>query len=166
MSVPTDEKLAALARSVLRSLEDRGATVAVAESLTGGLLGATITAVPGASATFLGGITAYATEAKATVLGVPPDLLDRLGAVSAEVAVAMALGARDTFGATYGLGLTGVAGPDQQNGRPPGTVHVAGAGPAGSTDTLLALVGDRSSVRRQAVGEALRLLLRMVEDDR
>jgi PncC family amidohydrolase len=168
MTVPADgaEELRALARAALRALGDRGATVAVAESLTGGLLGATLTAVPGASAGFLGGVTAYATDAKATLLGVPRDLLDRVGAVSAEVAVAMAVGARSRFAATYGIGLTGVAGPDTQDGRPPGTVHVAGAGPAGSAATALALVGDRVSVRSQAVGAALRLLLRMVEDDR
>jgi PncC family amidohydrolase len=160
------DDLEGLARAALHGLERRGATLAVAESLTGGLLGATLTAVPGASVAFLGGITAYANAAKASLLGVPADLLERAGAVSPDVAVAMAAGARDRFGATYGVALTGVAGPDEQDGRPPGTVHVAGVGPAGSEEVALALAGDRSSVRRQAVEQALRLVRRMVEDDR
>lgn len=116
---------------VHRLLAERRATVAVAESLTGGLLGAALTAMPGASATFRGGVTAYATEVKISALGVPADLLASRGAVDPEVAVAMAAGVRERLGATYGLGVTGVAGPEPADGKPVGTVHIGLAGPAG-----------------------------------
>ena len=106
-------------------LRAHGATVAVAESLTGGLLGAALTSAAGASVTFCGGITAYATPAKVALLGVDEALLVRHGAVHPEVALAMARGARERFAATYALALTGVAGPEPQDGQPPGTVHVA-----------------------------------------
>jgi PncC family amidohydrolase len=143
---------------VHRLLDTGGATVAVAESLTGGLLGATLTAMPGASRTFRGGVLAYATELKETLLGVPGPLLAAEGAVSAEVAAAMAGGVRDRLGATYGVALTGVAGPDPQDGEPPGTVVVAVAGPGGGVVRALRLTGGREEVRSAAVRIALELL--------
>ena len=143
---------------VHRLLEAAGATVAVAESLTGGLLGATLTAMPGASRTFRGGVLAYATDLKETLLGVPGPLLAAEGAVSAEVAAAMAGGVRDRLGATYGVALTGVAGPDPQDGEPPGTVFVAVAGPGDGHVRGLQLAGGREEIRAAAVRTALELL--------
>lgn len=142
-------------------LKQRGETVAVAESLTGGLVGERVSATPGASATFRGGVIAYATDVKATVLGVPAALLEEKGAVDAEVAAAMASGVRDLLGATYGLGLTGVAGPDPQDGHPPGVFYVALAGPGRQrTDASARLTGNRNDNRQQAADHALRLLHR------
>lgn len=142
-------------------LARHGATVAVAESLTGGLLGQRLTATPGASATFLGGVIAYATGAKASILGVPEGLLEARGAVDPEVAEAMAAGVRDRLGATYGLGLTGVAGPGPEEDNPPGTLHVGLAGPEGlRTRASPRLPGDRAHNRTQAAVHALDVLRR------
>lgn len=148
------------------ALRARGETLAVAESLTGGLLGAALTDLPGASTTFRGGVTAYATELKALLLGVDADLLARVGPVHAEVAAQMAAGVRDRLHATYGLATTGVAGPDPQAGHPPGEVHVAVAGPSGSADRRrLVLTGDRAAVRAGAVEAALLLAIRAVDGE-
>jgi nicotinamide-nucleotide amidase len=136
----------------------RGETLAVAESLTGGALAATVVAVPGVSATFRGGVVAYATELKSELLGVDAALLARKGPVDPDVAVAMAAGVRHRLGATWGLGTTGVAGPDPQSGHPPGVCFVALAGPDGSRVQTLALDGDRAAVRAAAVAAALALL--------
>lgn len=106
-----------------------GRTVAVAESLTGGAVTASLVDVPGASGCLRGGVVAYATDLKVALLGVDPDLLTRFGAVSTEVALAMAEGVRDRLGATYGLATTGVAGPGPADGRPAGEFHVAVVGP-------------------------------------
>lgn len=143
---------------VLAALVDRGATVAVAESLTGGLLTAALTEPAGASAAVRGGLVVYATELKAQLAGVPAPLLAAEGPVSPDVAAALAAGARDRLGATYGLGVTGVAGPDPQGGRPVGTVFLALAGPHGGEVRRLALTGDRAAIRAAAVQAALSLL--------
>lgn len=153
------DSVAAMTADLHAALRERGQTVAVAESLTGGALGAALTAAPGASVTFRGGIVAYATELKAGLLDVDRDLLDRVGAVDPEVARQMASGARRRLGATYAAATTGVAGPDPQDGRPPGEVHVAVAGPGGSTTRSLWLPGDRAAVRGATVRAALTLLM-------
>ena len=114
---------------MLDALVAAGATVAVAESLTGGLLTAALTEPAGASNAVRGGVVVYATDLKATLAGVPVPLLDAEGPVSPDVAGALAAGARDRLGATYGLGVTGVAGPDPQGGRPVGTVYVGARRP-------------------------------------
>jgi nicotinamide-nucleotide amidase len=150
---------------VHRLLAERDATVAVAESLTGGLLGAALTSMAGASATFRGGVLVYATDLKETLGGVPGPLLDAEGAVSAEVAAAMAAGVRDRTGATYGVALTGVAGPDLQDGHPAGTVFVAVAGPAGGQVRSLRLRGDRAAIRSGTVDAALEMLRDVVSAD-
>lgn len=142
----------------------RGQTLAVAESLTGGALGAALTAVPGVSATFRGGVVAYATDLKGALLGVDPGLLAERGPVDADVAAAMAAGARRRLGATYGLATTGVAGPDPQGGHPPGEVYVAASGPGGGGHRRLVLPGDRAAVRAAAVTGALRLLADLLAD--
>jgi nicotinamide-nucleotide amidase len=151
-----------LPAAVLRTLTAAGATVAVAESLTGGLLGAALTEVPGSSAAFRGGVLVYATDLKASLAGVPDAVLAEHGAVSAETASALAEGVRARLGATYGVGVTGVAGPDEQEGRPVGTVHVGVAGPDGTVVRSARLPGDRQRVRLLAVTTALDVLRRQL----
>ena len=140
-----------------------GQTVAVAESLTGGLLGATLSRRPGSSTTFRGSLVVYATDLKETLAGVPGALLEAHGAVSAETAAALASGARGRLGADWGVGVTGVAGPTEQEGRPVGTVHVAVAGPDGGQVRSLRLPGDRERVRALTVTYALDLLRRHLQ---
>lgn len=140
----------------------RGETVAVAESLTGGLLGAALTSTPGSSATFRGGLIVYATDVKESLAGIPGPLLAAEGPVSAHVAAALAAAARDRLGATYGVGVTGVAGPDPQNDQPVGTVHLAVAGPAEGEVRSLRCDGDREQIRSQTVVAALSLLAEVV----
>ena len=120
-----------LARQIVAALTEQRRTIAVAESLTGGLLGATITAVPGASEVFRGGVIAYATDLKAALLGVPADLLAARGAVDADVAAAMAAGVQQRLGADVGVATTGVAGPDPAEGKSsPGWTTRCGRGTA------------------------------------
>lgn len=151
--------MTAAAREVHDLLMARGETVAVAESLTGGLTSAALTATPGASATFRGGLVVYATDLKALLAGVPRDLLERRGAVDPDVAIALAAGARQRLGASWGLGLTGVAGPDGQDGQPVGTVHIGVASPdADPVVRSLRVEGDREAIRSAAVEAAVSLL--------
>jgi nicotinamide-nucleotide amidase len=147
------------AADVVGWLAAAGQTLAVAESLTGGLLAARIVDVPGASAVLRGGVVAYATDLKAALLGVDGDLLAQEGAVHPRVAAQMADGVRRRLGATWGLATTGVAGPDPQDGRPPGTVYLGVAGPADVRSVGLVIAGDRAAVRRGTVDAALALLL-------
>jgi nicotinamide-nucleotide amidase len=153
---------------VQAALVRAGATVATAESLTGGLLSAALTAISGSSATCRGGVVAYATDAKQSLLGVPADLLAARGAVDADVARAMASGVRERFGATYGIATTGVAGPTEQDGKPVGTVFVAIVGPDdesgdASAAAALSLRGGRDRIRQATVTAALDLLRRVLE---
>ena len=150
--------ISAAAADLVALLTAAGQTVAVAESLTGGLVAAALTDVPGASVVVRGGVVAYATDLKAQVLGVDEVLLAEQGAVHAEVVGQMASGVRALMGATYGLATTGVAGPDQVDGKPVGTVFVAVAGPAASRVRALSLPGDRGDVRALSVRAALHLL--------
>jgi nicotinamide-nucleotide amidase len=146
--------------AVLSRLVRRGETLAVAESLTGGLIGATVTAVPGASAAFRGGVIVYATDLKHRLLGVSGELLEREGAVHPEVAAAMARGVRRLAGTTYGLAVTGVAGPEPQDGRPVGTVHIALGGPRDQMWRRdVRLRGSRDRIRVETVIKAVDLLL-------
>ena len=152
-----DERLDGVVHALLAG---RGESVAVAESLTGGLLSATLSQRPGSSATYRGGLVVYATDLKGSLAGVPEALLASHGAVSAETAEALAAGARTRLGATWGIGVTGVAGPSEQEGKPVGTVHVALAGPAGIQLRTVRLPGDRDRVRLLTVTTALDLLRR------
>jgi nicotinamide-nucleotide amidase len=161
------ESAPAVAAWLLEELAGRGETLAVAESLTGGLVAGCLTAAQGSSRAFRGAVTAYATDVKRDVLGVDGDLLDERGAVDAEVARRMAEGVRQVMHADWGVATTGVAGPDEQDGKPVGLVYVAVAGPgpdgSGGADGRvrareLQLDGDRSSVRKGAVLAALKLL--------
>jgi nicotinamide-nucleotide amidase len=147
-----------VAEEALALLGAGGDTLATAESLTGGRLAAAVTAVPGASASYLGGFVTYATELKQTLLGVPAELVERYGVVSGECARAMAEGCRAVTGATYAVATTGVAGPDLQEGKPVGTVYVGVAGPDGVTAVSMELVGDRHQIQDRACREALAAL--------
>ncbi|MFJ3586500.1 CinA family protein [Streptomyces sp. NPDC090127] len=147
------------AARVLELLAERGETVAAAESLTGGLVAAELTAAPGASVGFRGSVTAYATALKQELLDVDGTLLVERGAVDPEVALQMAVGVRTRLGADWGAATTGVAGPDPQDGQPVGTVYVAVAGPVGAGKVVaLRLNGDRAEIRRESVRSVLELL--------
>jgi nicotinamide-nucleotide amidase len=147
------------ARQLGELLREGGLTVSVAESETGGMVGSLITDQPGSSAYFLGGVIAYSDEVKRDQLGVPAALLKRAGAVSGEVAKAMAEGARARFGTDLGAGVTGIAGPDSDgSSKPVGLTYIAVASARGSSSREYRFGGDRWSNRRQAAAEALRLL--------
>jgi nicotinamide-nucleotide amidase len=142
-----------------RALLSRGETVAAAESLTAGLFCATLATVPGASATLRGGVVVYATELKTVLAGVSTDLLAAHGPVSAETAAALALGVRSRCAADWGIGLTGVAGPDPVDGHRPGRVYL-GISDGRRTDVVeLDLAGNRAAVRAGAVTAAMQELL-------
>lgn len=151
------------AADVVRALLDRGETVAAAESLTAGLVTAELTSVPGSSAVVRGGLVVYATDLKHTLAGVDAALLAEHGAVHPEVARQLAEGARARCGATWGLGLTGVAGPDPQDGVTPGTVHVGLSGPSVSLVRTLTLGGGRDEVRKSSAAAVLDLLLEQLK---
>ena len=153
----TQDELEAALHKLIELVRDRGATLATAESLTGGLVGAALTDVPGISAIYRGGVIVYATDLKATLAGVPADLLADVGPVHPDTAAALASGVRERLGATYGLATTGVAGPDPQAGIEAGTVYVGVAGPAGVRVRRLDLSGDREAVRRGSVLGVLEL---------
>jgi nicotinamide-nucleotide amidase len=154
--------VASPAAALLDRLVARGWTLATAESLTGGLLCATIVDVPGASRALRGSVVAYATDVKASVLGVDAALLAEHGAVHPEVARQMALGARQVLGADVGLATTGVAGPDAQDGHAPGTVFVAVSTPDATEVRAPRIAGGRGAVRGGAVGAAVELALTLV----
>lgn len=156
-----------LGLGVVELVEALGAakqTVAAAESLTAGLFTAAVASVPGSSAVLRGGLVVYATDLKATLAGVDPGRLATDGPVSESTAVALALGARTKCGADWGIGLTGVAGPSEQDGHPVGTVFLGIAGPDGPECEPLALGGERWEIRTTAVATAVsRLRDRVVE---
>lgn len=150
--------------AVLAALGERGETVAVAESLTAGLITAHLADVPGASRSLRGGLVVYATDLKATLAGVPEALLAVHGPVSAETAASLAAGVRDRLGADWGLSVTGVAGPSEQDGVPVGTVIAAVARPGAAPDVRrITCRGDRRAVRSAAAHHALRMLLAALE---
>jgi nicotinamide-nucleotide amidase len=154
-----------LATEIIRLLTLAGNTLAAAESLTGGLVAAALTDVPGASNAFRGGVVAYATELKAELLGVDVGMLKRHGPVYAPVAAAMADGVRQRLGATIGVATTGVAGPGPQDGHPAGTVHVAVSLVGDTVVRTMALTGNRDEVRRLAVERVLGLLLGRLREE-
>jgi nicotinamide-nucleotide amidase len=147
------------ARRVHAALTAGSGTVATAESLTGGRLAAALTATPGASATYVGGVVTYATELKVSLLGVPQHLVDAHGVVSAECAKAMAAGVRALTGATYGIATTGVAGPSEQEGKPAGTVFLGLAGPDLLEAVALELSGKRHQIQERTCRQALEVFL-------
>lgn len=139
-------------------LRAAGHTIATAESLTGGRLAVALTDVPGASETYLGGVVTYATEIKSSVLDVDDAIIEQHGVVSAECARAMASGVRALMGASFGISTTGVAGPTDQEGKPPGTVFVGIAGPGLLEVVALELSGDRGTIQRRTCEQAFEAL--------
>jgi nicotinamide-nucleotide amidase len=154
-----------LATEIVRLLTLTDQTVAAAESLTGGLVAAALTDVPGSSNAFRGGVVAYATELKAQLLGVDVGMLKKYGPVYAPVAAAMADGVRGRLGATIGVATTGVAGPGPQDGHPAGTVHVAVSLSGDTVVRTMALAGNRDEVRRLTVERVLGLLLGRLREE-
>lgn len=147
------------AQQVVSAFIERGVTAATAESLTAGLVAATLADVPGASAMLQGGVVSYASEVKARLLDVSRKLLEEVGSVDAEVARQMAEGTRAACGADYGVSTTGVAGPDPHDGKPVGTVFVAVAGPDRTDVRECHFSGSRKDIRGAARDAALEALL-------
>ena len=140
----------------------KGKTLATAESCTGGLIGAAITAVPGSSKVYRGGVVSYTNEVKENLLGVSKDSLDAHGPVSAVVAQAMAAGAKKTLNADVAVSVTGLAGPDSDDsGKAVGTVYIGYADDQILTSKEFHFTGDREAIRLQAVASALSLIVRM-----
>jgi nicotinamide-nucleotide amidase len=147
------------AADLIHALTERGLTIAVAESLTGGLVVADLVSVPGASAVVRGGVVAYATELKHELLGVDAALLAAGGPIQAAVAEQMAAEVRARLSADVGLATTGVAGPDAQDGHRPGEVWIAIASVDGIRSLRLELGGDRAAIRRETVEAVIGLAL-------
>lgn len=157
------------AAQLVAALAEGGWTLGIAESLTGGGLSAEIVSVPGASATLLGAVVAYATPVKATLLGVKSELLDEYGPVHAQVAEQMAVGVRTAVGidgaaADVGISTTGIAGPDSPDGQPVGTVHIGVSSPKGVRAFTFLFEGDRASIRSQTVEAAISVALEWLRE--
>lgn len=157
------------AAELIAALRERGWTLGVAESLTGGAVAAEIVSIPGASAALWGGVVAYATPVKHTVLGVDAALLAEHGPVHAEVAVQMADGIRrvvavDGRAADVGISTTGIAGPDSPDGQPVGTVHIGVVTPHERISRLHVFAGSRAQVRQQATDAVIALALVTVRE--
>ncbi|GLH66781.1 CinA family nicotinamide mononucleotide deamidase-related protein [Geothrix edaphica] len=150
--------------AVLEGLKTRGETLAVAESVTGGLLASRLTAIPGASEVFLGGATVYTATAKTALLGLDARRLAQEGTVSEATSRALAEAVRNRLGATWGLGLTGNAGPGAEGGAPAGALFIALAGPGGTVSKALAISGDRLDVQLRGMAAALDLLRRTIRN--
>ncbi len=154
-----------LARRLQTACLERGRTVAAAESCTGGLVAHLITEVPGSSGYFRGGVVAYSDDVKEQMLGVPGDSLRAHGAVSAQVAVAMAEGVRARLGADLGVGVTGIAGPDGgSDAKPVGLVYIALADGRQPVVQRFVWPHDRAGNKEASAEATLRLLLEAVED--
>lgn len=153
-----------LAARVIARARHTATTLGTAESLTGGGVAHALTGVPSASTVVRGGIVSYATQVKASVLGVDSRLLAERGAVDPDVALAMARGARRVLGCALAVATTGVAGPDPADGKRVGTVFVATAGPRGERVRELALSGSRTQIRSDTVAAALQAVLDTLED--
>ena len=153
--------LRAHANTVIAYLEDRNETVAVAESVTAGGLGHALTFTPGASKVFLGGIIAYTNDVKVNFLGIDPAIIEEFSVVSEEVANAMADGAREKFGTTWGIATTGIAGPGAYQGIPEGTVWVSIRGPINQS-IQLQLDSGREAIRMGAISSAIGTFARIL----
>ncbi|GAB2513261.1 CinA family protein [Corynebacterium atrinae] len=149
---------------LIDALRTRRQTISFCESLTAGLASATLADVPGASTVLRGGLVTYATELKHKLAHVPQELLDAHGPVSAPTAAAMAAGCRQACGSDWAVSLTGVAGPEGQDGHPVGEVWLGFAGPGGVDTQVLHLTGSRREIREEAVAEALTGALQRVRE--
>ena len=152
-----------VAADVLAALRGRGLTLATAESLTGGLVGSALTAVAGSSDVYRGGVVCYATDLKASLVGVPAEVLDAYGPVAPQTAAALAAGAALVCTADIGIATTGVAGPSPQDGHPVGEVYVAVSVLGDAQVRALTLTGTRVEIREQTVDAVLALLRETVE---
>lgn len=159
-----EKQLEDAAARLVAAARSAGAQVATAESLTGGMLGQLICAVPGASAVYRGGVISYASEVKASVLGVSEEVLADRGAVDPEVAEQMASGTARVCGADFGLATTGAAGPEPWDGKPVGRVYLGIFGGGHTRSVEKNYAGDRSAIRRQAALDALTLLADLLEE--
>lgn len=159
MTLPVE--IISLAAQVVEDLRARGETLSTAESLTAGALSSAIVTIAGASDVFVGGTTAYRDEIKISHLGIDPALIAKHSAISEEVAIAMAQGALKSFGTTWAIGTTGVAGPNPIDGHPVGAVWVAIVGPV-SQSIELSLSGERESVRNAATASAIATFARIL----
>ncbi len=158
--------LASLAARLQGLALERGFSVGTAESCTGGLVGHRLTAIPGSSAYYLGGVVSYSDALKVDLLGVPAETIDHHGAVSAQVAVAMADGARARLGCDYAVAVTGVAGPDGGTAaKPVGLTYVAAAGPLGHRVERHVWDGDRAANKEESAAAAIELLLALVTEE-
>jgi len=144
-----------MAAELQAELYRRSSMIATAESLTGGELGVLLSAAPGASDTYLGGVISYATPVKESVLDVSQETVEKHGVVSAECAAEMAVGVRSLLGSDFAVSTTGVAGPAEQEGKPVGLVYVGVAGPDGVVTRELRLDGDRAQIRELSCMEAM-----------
>lgn len=159
VTAPDEDSVEDLAADIAREMAERGLTLAVAESLTGGQVAAHLARAEGASAWFRGGVVAYSSEVKRDVLGVPDGPV-----VTPEAAMAMADGVARLLGADIGVGVTGAGGPDPQDGREPGTVFIATSAPAGRDPRLHLFEGDPEEVCRASCAAALGAVLAAVRD--
>ncbi len=159
MALPAE--IIGLAAEVVDSLRARGETVSTAESLTAGAVSSAIVSISGASDVFVGGVTAYRDEIKISHLSIDPKIIEEHTSVSEQVAIAMARGAIKSFGTTWGIGTTGVAGPNPLDGHPVGAVWVAIEGPVCQTIEL-SLSGERESVRNAATASAIATFARIL----
>ena len=164
MGNATFEQSHASALRLVHVLADAGLTVATCESLTGGLVGATITSIPGASAVFRGGLLTYASDLKAALAGVDAQWIAEHGVVNDTTARQMATGCAHTCQADLGLACTGVAGPDRQDGQRPGTVHIAVAHDAQVFTRQLSLSGEREAVRLGTVSALLEFTCHVIRE--
>jgi PncC family amidohydrolase len=144
-----------MAATLHAELVERGAMIATAESITGGALGDLLSAAPGASQSYLGGVVTYATALKQSLLDVSDGTVKGPGVVSAQCAAEMAIGVRRLVDADFAISTTGVAGPTEQEGKPVGLVYVGVAGPHGAVTHELHLDGDRAEIRERTVREAV-----------
>lgn len=160
--VPTDDDQNEVATALHAALEQHGLTIASAESLTGGEVAGALSAAPGASGTFRGGVVAYGTDVKVSMLGVAQQTVDTEGVISDACAAEMASGVRRLLGADVGLATTGVAGPVEQEDKPVGRVHVAIATADGVQTRELSFAGTRAEIRAATVDAAIAWALRVV----
>lgn len=157
-------KIEQLAADLLERLKEKQQTLATAESCTGGGIGHYLTAIPGSSAAYAGGVISYTNQVKNEILGVPSAVLEEHGAVSSQTAAAMAQGVRDLLHTDFGLSVTGLAGPDGDGSdHPVGTVYIAAVWPDNHVVEKFIFSGTREEVRTQAVVAALNLLDRIIE---
>ena len=164
LSASATATLAELAARLQAIAISQSVTVGTAESCTGGLVGHSITSIPGSSAYYIGGVVSYSDALKERLLGVPQGAIERHGAVSAQVAMAMAHGVRDRTGCDYGVAVTGVAGPDGgSEAKPVGLTYVATAGPGGDEVQRRVWTGGRDANKEDSAAMALEMLRRVIE---